>query len=383
MQSTCLQDLKFAAAELTFNFSQAYSVRLCGSVVANVLTCSARACSPCACGQVLGMMRSPAPLPVQFADLAGGAWPAALQVVAALYQRDTPTAIAGGGDGRGESDEASVAHRLIEVNMTVRGENALPRLHPCSPLYVHPLYVYPSGRRPSAYSRAVSTAYANSPLSAAAPFPSHQPALKIGAHAALALPLARLAADPASRVGSGRDLLTANSAAYGVFECAPEATPSSTGGGGSSGAKAAPTFLAIGALEPHFWGRLCGSGLVEGLDGDWALGDALANRAAKAQLAAGLRAKTAAQWEALLVAKGVPVTAVVAPEASAARVKALTGTPTTVTVPLLRGGGSGEGQSERCGEGLVLPRMPLAIGSPALEAAPTLGANNGGELFRK
>jgi alpha-methylacyl-CoA racemase len=38
---------------------------------------------------VLGMMKAPSTLPVQVADLCGGAWPAALQIVAALYGRTT------------------------------------------------------------------------------------------------------------------------------------------------------------------------------------------------------------------------------------------------------------------------------------------------------
>lgn len=37
---------------------------------------------------VLGMMKDPAVLPVQIADLVGGAWPAALQIVSALYARE-------------------------------------------------------------------------------------------------------------------------------------------------------------------------------------------------------------------------------------------------------------------------------------------------------
>jgi alpha-methylacyl-CoA racemase len=36
---------------------------------------------------VLGMMKNPQPLPVQVGDLCGGAWPAAFQICAALYQK--------------------------------------------------------------------------------------------------------------------------------------------------------------------------------------------------------------------------------------------------------------------------------------------------------
>ena len=110
-----------------------------------------------------------APLPVQFADLAGGAWPAALQIVAALYRRDAapPAACAadsaqeGGGsaaaraEGDGRSDD-QWRERLVDVKMVA------------------------------------------------------------GAHSGLALPLARRA-QSGERVGGGRDFLTGNYAAYAVY----------------------------------------------------------------------------------------------------------------------------------------------------------------------
>ena len=63
-------------------------------------------------------MATPDVLPVQVADLAGGAWPAALQVVAALYQRDASGAKAASKDGT-SSFSPDVSGRLIDVNMAV------------------------------------------------------------------------------------------------------------------------------------------------------------------------------------------------------------------------------------------------------------------------
>lgn len=62
------------------------------------------------------MMPDPKPLPVQFADLAGGSWPAALQIVAALYQRDCN--ISSGSNGIANE-------RLIEVKMAIGAHAAL------------------------------------------------------------------------------------------------------------------------------------------------------------------------------------------------------------------------------------------------------------------
>lgn len=65
-------------------------------------------------------MSEPQPLPVQFADLAGGSWPAALQIVSALYQRDKHIQ-----SNNTDSIAANIDERLIEVKMAVGAHGAL------------------------------------------------------------------------------------------------------------------------------------------------------------------------------------------------------------------------------------------------------------------
>ena len=241
----------------------------------------------------------PAPHQVQFADLAGGAWPAALQAVAALYRRDAASA----GDAAATGNEAPWADRLVRVNMAA------------------------------------------------------------GAHAALTLPLARRAAS-GEAVGAGRDLLTGPSAAYGVFR---------TAGGG---------WLAVGALEEHFWRALCAAaglpacGIAEGL----------ASPALRAQLEGALLGRTAEEWEAALGAAGVPATALVPPERASAHLEALTGDRVTVRVRLQLPGGGGGGNGGGGGGGtedvLELVKTPLSLGQPADGPGPALGADGGGTPFR-
>jgi hypothetical protein len=97
---------------------------------------------------VLGMAKKKGsdrgkPLPVQWADLAGGAWPAALQIVAALYKRDNNSDRAMGGSATTTTISSSIssssssggvedaalhaAGRLLDVNMAVR-HKFLPNL---------------------------------------------------------------------------------------------------------------------------------------------------------------------------------------------------------------------------------------------------------------
>jgi crotonobetainyl-CoA:carnitine CoA-transferase CaiB-like acyl-CoA transferase len=68
---------------------------------------------------VLGMMKKSerkSPLPVQWADLAGGSWPAALQIVAALYERDCQIKAP---LNKGHEVEESSRSRLLDINLTV------------------------------------------------------------------------------------------------------------------------------------------------------------------------------------------------------------------------------------------------------------------------
>lgn len=70
----------------------------------------------CARAGVLGMMGEPRALPVQVADLAGGSWPAALQIVAALYARSTT--------GQGAVIDVSMtegAHSLLVMPLARHG----------------------------------------------------------------------------------------------------------------------------------------------------------------------------------------------------------------------------------------------------------------------
>jgi crotonobetainyl-CoA:carnitine CoA-transferase CaiB-like acyl-CoA transferase len=106
------------------------------------------------------MMSKPQPLPVQFADLAGGSWPAALQIVSALYQRDKL---------RSTNTSSSSAHNSNHDNETMSSEERLIEVKMAS-----------------------------------------------GAHAALVLPLARRSVS-GEEVGGGRDFLTETNALYGVF----------------------------------------------------------------------------------------------------------------------------------------------------------------------
>ena len=64
---------------------------------------------------VLGMMSRPEPLPAQFADIAGGSWPAALQIVAALFERERLSST--------RVDRKT--QRLIEVNITAGAHSTL------------------------------------------------------------------------------------------------------------------------------------------------------------------------------------------------------------------------------------------------------------------
>mmetsp|Transcript_77124 Transcript_77124/g.151060 ORF Transcript_77124/g.151060 Transcript_77124/m.151060 type:complete len:490 (+) Transcript_77124:81-1550(+) len=316
---------------------------------------------------VLGMIKKEnrqTPLPVQWTDLAGGSWPAALQIVAALYERDCQTTQDRGGVGEGEggnvdqlvqngSTVSCTAERLLDVNMAV------------------------------------------------------------GAHAALVLPLARRAVETEegtrALVGDGRDFLSRGSACYGVFEC---------GCGG---------HLAVGALEPHFWDALCeatgvegsledamkshapgggsdqsegGGGGRGGREGEGG-GGATTVAVLREAMAAALRSRTAEEWRALLAAKGVPATMVVEPEDAAAHLETLTGTAVTLEVCIppcssmstnsspLSAVPSGE-QREKASDGLVdsgkstllqLPRMPLSLGTPSSLPGPSLGSQDEASCF--
>jgi crotonobetainyl-CoA:carnitine CoA-transferase CaiB-like acyl-CoA transferase len=246
---------------------------------------------------VLGMMAEPSTLPVQFADLAGGAWPAALQVCAALYARDSARANT---DDSLPSDEIfnttarqlTPRDRLIEVNMAV------------------------------------------------------------AAHSALVLPLARRQAS-GEAIGAGRDLLAASSAAYGVF-------PTQCGG-----------HIAIGALEPHFWAKLCEAAGLDACN----LETALTSSTVREALSEKLLKQPAIAWEKQLQTAGVPATRVVRPEDASAHLSTLTGVDPTVE---LRGG-----PRNAHGDPLVFLRSPLCLGTPADAPAPSLGADNGLSVFRK
>jgi alpha-methylacyl-CoA racemase len=144
---------------------------------------------------------------VQVADLCGGSWPAALQIVAALYRRISRGQGSEGsvGDGSGGGCGGGGGGCVIDVSMTD------------------------------------------------------------GAHAMLALPLARHSIDGKS-VADGVELLGGDAVpCYRVYAC--------KGG----------THVSVGALEPHFWARLCEAvgleehakaGLVTG-DAGVAVGEAL------------------------------------------------------------------------------------------------------------
>jgi crotonobetainyl-CoA:carnitine CoA-transferase CaiB-like acyl-CoA transferase len=170
------------------------------------------------------------------------------------------------------------------------------------------------------------------------------------------LPLARrsVGGGADSTVGDGADYLAGGTACYGLFEC-------------SCG-----QFIAIGALEPHFWHALCS---VTGVEGS--LADALANpeaggggrRSALSEaMAAALRTKPAKVWEVAMVQAGVPATIVVEPEESAAHVEALTGTPVELEVSMRAGDSSSEL--------MRLPRLPLCLGTPSCHPGPRLGEHN-------
>ena len=246
---------------------------------------------------VLGMMATPSTLPIQFADLAGGAWPAALQICAALYARDaarahTDDSLPSDGCTDTTTQQKMTRDRLIEVNMAV------------------------------------------------------------AAHSALVLPLARRQVS-GEAVGAGRDLLAACSAAYGVFptQC--------------------KEYIAIGALEPHFWAQLCKATELDACS----LEAALTSSTVREALSEKLMTQTAKTWEKHLQAAGVPATRVVRPEDASAHLKNLTGVDPTVK---LRGG-----PRKANGNPLVFLRSPLCLGTPADAPAPSLGADNGVPLFRK
>jgi len=88
---------------------------------------------------VLGDMESPTLLPIQFADVAGGSWPAAYQIAAALFQR-THT-------GRGSYIDVSMADCAYgmtlmthaEYQLTKKpgssGRNTLTGAYPCYRIY--------------------------------------------------------------------------------------------------------------------------------------------------------------------------------------------------------------------------------------------------------
>ena len=276
-----------------------------------------------------------APLPVQVADLAGGSWPAALQIVAALYRRDCRGAI-----GTDAMAEEHWKERLVDVKMA------------------------------------------------------------LGAHSMLALPLARHAAS-GERVGGGSDFLAGGAAPYGVYiaQC-----------GG---------HVALAALEPHFWRALCRvTGMVSGADqggggggggggGDDDDDDAeyprMDDPLARQNLDAIFLSKSAQEWERVLVAAGVPATALVAAEESSRAVEALTGDCPAVTVsipatpapPLTestdemgeaseqqRGVVAGTSRKEG-GQRLSLLRSPFSIGEAATAPGPLLGEHNDHHARRK
>ena len=142
---------------------------------------------------------------MQVADLCGGSWPAALQIVAALYRRMNRGQGSKGSGGGGIGIGGGGGGCVIDVSMTD------------------------------------------------------------GAHAMLALPLARYSIDGKS-VANGSELLGGDAVpCYRVYAC--------KGG----------THVSVGALEPHFWARLCEAvgleehakaGLVTG-DAGVAVGEAL------------------------------------------------------------------------------------------------------------
>lgn len=212
---------------------------------------------------VLGMMQAPAVLPVQVADLVGGSWPAALQVVSALYAREHT--------GKGA---------VIDVSMTE------------------------------------------------------------GAHAMLVMPLARYAAAPDEPIGQGRDLLAGALPSYRVY-------PTKDG------------HLAVGALEPKFWlGFTSALGLEDLADKGLSTGDE--GRAAQERIAAKLRERTSAEWEAFFRDHDVCVEPVRAPEDAATIDEQLRARGVTVDVTVGN-------------DALPLPRTPLRLSQAATGPAPSLG----------
>ena len=220
-----------------------------------------------ASGGVLGMMKNPAILPIQVADLAGGAWPAALQICAALYSRDIPSVTGSG---------APSSSRKIDVNLT------------------------------------------------------H------GAHATLCLPLARHAMSGA-QVGAGVDELGGSAVAYSVYR-------------GKDGEQ-----LTVGAIEPHFWKRMCVALEVD------------PKSATRRDLEDAFATKSASDWERELLALDVPVTRVRSPEESAEHLEEDLATAATVQVQI----------GHRT---LRLTRTPLSIGKACTAPGPLLGQHGGVEM---
>jgi alpha-methylacyl-CoA racemase len=135
------------------------------------------------------------PPPMQFADFAGGAWPTALQIVAALYHRDASRAALAALEEGGEEEEEE--EREEERSATKR-----------------------------AAARAALGSWRDRLVDVK---------MALGAHAALTLPMARRAAS-GEAVGGGADFLAGGEiASYAVYY---------TLCGG---------HIAIAALEPHFW----------------------------------------------------------------------------------------------------------------------------------